>query len=113
MEPRSFDRGDGGVQVVQVRKTSFQWSRGPSTAETFCGSPTGLLIQLSFNGAAVLRPRRPDCEGVVDCERAKFQWSRGPSTAETMRDYFDVREERGVSMEPRSFDRGDSSGPRP
>ncbi len=84
MEPRSFDRGDVAIHPVGYLHHQLQWSRGLLTAET-------------GRTSAPSRTRLP-----------RLQWSRGLLTAETTAKQVRPAGKLQASMEPRSFDRGDT-----
>src|SRR5690606_10490515 len=111
-----------GAAVVRPRRSSAA-RRGPASASE------------SFNGAAVVRPRRfrqtnaaatppmalqwgrgrstAEITAREELEEAvrSLQWGRGRSTAEMRADLHEPGENLRASMGPRSFDRGDRMRP--
>ncbi len=108
MEPRSFDRGNNPWCARAARPSTASmeprsFDRGNAV------SPEGLADRHScFNGAAIFRSRKQALERRMAGHPLRLQWSRDLSIAETPLppghpDSFPM-----ASMEPRSFDRGNS-----
>ena len=88
MGPRSFNRGNDTVNAFSWPESPTP-SMGPRSFNRGNGLETTFpkIRQPTFNGAAVIQPRKP-CNP-ADCCSANIsvvlQWGRGHSTAETLR----------------------------
>ena len=130
MEPRSFDRGNHCLRGRRGGGAVLQWSRDLSIAETRCDGRLVVGIP-GFNGAAIFRSRKR-VRKKITAIASELQWSRDLSIAETQiprrcqrsptsfngAAIFRSRKRqpaepdraryRSASMEPRSFDRGNT-----
>ena len=132
MGPRSFNRGNPPSKPRLIPSKSLQWGRGHSTAETRCHAPSrgigyrspsmgprsfnrgnrlcaAVLRRLfggTFNGAAVIQPRKRQSATLNGMWSTLLQWGRGHSTAETVEGLISHAAEKPPSMGPRSFNRG-------
>src|SRR5207248_1823605 len=86
MEPRSCERGNGGQAIDTRPEGALQWSYVPANVETR-HLPHTALQHSSFNGATFLRTWKQEMKENVD--------------------FYTL-----ASMEPRSCERGNSTGKR-
>src|SRR5260221_4800988 len=112
MGPRSWDRGEGAASPLQnISTAKLQWGRGLGTAERRRSAPLQFVREHSFNGAAVLGPRRAPCDSHsppgLAASMGPRSWDRGEGRARPL-----AHGHRGASMGPRSWDRGEAANNR-